>query len=156
MHLKNDQAVALPCACTSLRKSARAVSRVYDEVMAGSGVTTTQLAILRSLNRMGPSPLSRLADALVMDRTSLYRTIKPMVEARWVSIKADKKGRSKTATLTAPGRKAMDRAGPYWDEAQARLIGALGEGAWLSLHQELSGVITVATKIFQHNIFDRP
>jgi DNA-binding MarR family transcriptional regulator len=119
-------------------------------------VTTTQLAILRSLNRMGPSPLSRLADALVMDRTSLYRTIKPMVEAHWVSIKADKKGRSKTATLTAPGRKAMDRAGPYWDQAQARLIGALGEGAWLSLHQELSGVITVATKIFQHNIFDRP
>ena len=67
------------CACTALRKASRAVGRLYDEMLADSGLTTAQFAILRHLARAESLPLSRLADHLVMDRTSLYRGLTPML-----------------------------------------------------------------------------
>ena len=109
----------MPCACTSLRKAARAVSRLYDEAMVGSGLTTTQLAILRSLNRTGTTPLSRLADSLVMDRTSLYRALPPLLGQGLMTVRDADKGRSKLADLTDAGREALAIAAPSW-EAEAR------------------------------------
>jgi hypothetical protein len=58
--------IDLPCACTTLRKAARAVSRIYDEAVAAAGMNVTQLAILRAIGRAGDggAPLSRLAESL--------------------------------------------------------------------------------------------
>src|SRR5262249_5171925 len=64
-----------PCACTTLRKAARAVTRFYDAAIERAGMTTTQFAVLRAAERAGTVTMSRVADDLVMDRTSLYRTV---------------------------------------------------------------------------------
>jgi hypothetical protein len=79
-------AIDLPCACTTLRKAARAISRIYDEALAGAGINVTQLAILRAIGRAGDdgAPLSRLAENLVMDNTSLYRGLGPLIRSRWI------------------------------------------------------------------------
>ena len=61
-----DAAIGLPCACTTLRKAARSVSRIYDEALAAVGMNVTQLAILRAIGRAGDGgvALSRLAENL--------------------------------------------------------------------------------------------
>ena len=134
----------MPCACTSLRKAARAVSRLYDEAMVGSGLTTTQLAILRSLNRTGTTPLSRLADSLVMDRTSLYRALPPLLGQGLMTVRDADKGRSKLADLTDAGREALAIAAPYWEAAQQTFVEAYGANAWQSLFDSLQTVIATA------------
>ena len=43
----------LPCACTALRRSGRALSRFYDEALAETGLRVTQYSLLAALARSG-------------------------------------------------------------------------------------------------------
>jgi len=129
------------CACTTLRKASRAVTRLYDERLAPHGMTTTQFSILRNLARAdGMLPLSRLAERLVMDRTSLYRTLIPVTRAAWVAIEAGP-GRAKLARLTEAGRAAMLGAESDWQEAQAHLLGEVDRDEWQALIGTLGRLI---------------
>lgn len=127
----------LPCACTTVRKSGRSLLRYYEDAMIGTGVTITQFAILRALGRNGPTPLTDLADELVMERTSLYRTLAPLEKAGHVAIENAPKGRAKIADLTASGRIAMEEAAPNWEAAQTVVVSAIGEDRWADLSQLL-------------------
>src|SRR5262249_61297630 len=70
-------AVVADCACEGVRRAARAISKVYAGALAGVGLTATQLAILVVIRRHGSLPLTRLAQGLYLDRTSLYRAVGP-------------------------------------------------------------------------------
>ena len=135
------------CACASLRKAARAVSRVYDEALSGTGMTIAQFSVLRNVARAGEIPLSRLAEALVMDRTSLYRALAPLERQGWIEIVGAPQGRTRIASLTDAGRAAMDGATAPWEAAQKRLIGAMGADAWAALESLLRGVVQVADPV---------
>lgn len=119
-----------------LRKASRAVTRLYDERLAGHGLTVTQFAILRNLAREGDLPLNRLAQLLVMDRSSLYRTIAPVERHGWVTI-APIDGRTKVACLTPAGRAVMERAESDWAKAQAQMLAGLEAGEWQALQASL-------------------
>jgi len=136
----------LPCACTALRKAARAVNRFYDDALAPCGVTTAQFAVLRNLARLGDAPLSRLADALVMDRTSLYRALQPLIGQGWVEVIAGS-GRAKLARLTDSGQAAIDNATPAWLGAQAQFIDQFGAEAWSGTAQDLIRVVETASAL---------
>jgi DNA-binding MarR family transcriptional regulator len=147
MHHATPDPVTLPCACTTLRKAARAVTRLYDGALAGAGMNASQLAILRSLNRTGPQPLSRLAETLVMDRTSLYRALRPMIESEWLAIDAAASGRTRIATLTDEGRAAMNAAAEGWETAQNGFVEAFGPEAWGELAGVLQSVVSKASEV---------
>ena len=132
------------CVCTALRKAARAVSRSYDEALLGSGMTIAQFSVLRHIARGGDIPLSRLAEALVMDRTSLYRALAPLEQKGLVTTGGGPKGRVRVAALTDAGRGAMEAAAIPWRAAQERLIGAMGEEDWAALETALGSVIRIA------------
>lgn len=132
-----------PCACTTLRKAARAVARVYDEALAGKGMTTAQFAILRHVARGGEVPLSRLADGLVMDRTSLYRALAPLEGRGWVKVAAGA-GKAKLASLTPEGRAAMEGAEEDWAAVQARIVDGVGAANWAGLEAGLRSLTAFA------------
>lgn len=161
MHMHHDKAprhaadsppssdpAAVRCACTTLRKASRAVTRLYDEAMDGTGMTTIQFSILRSIAREGADglPLSRLAAALVMDRTTLYRAIAPIAARSWVALSPGK-GRSQTVALTPAGAQAMAAAEPAWTGAQARLLGRIGLPEWRGIEASLARVVSAAQEI---------
>lgn len=108
--------------------------------MSGSGLSITQFSIVRALNRNGETPLSELAKELVMERTSLYRTIAPLEAVGAVKISAAEKGRSKLAVLTDTGRQMMLAATPHWERAQSDIVKALGEPVWRALSQSLNSI----------------
>ena len=142
MHHENPLSSSAPCVCTSLRKASRAVTRVYEQAMEGTGLTITQFAILRHLARLGTMPLSRLAEALVMDRTSLYRALAPLERQGWVVI-AGRGGRMKDATLSTDGRAAMDSAASAWERAQAAMIDRIGSREWAGLSMALQKIVAI-------------
>ena len=115
------------CACAKLRRSARIVSSLYDEVLAPSGFTVAQFSLLRMLQRAGPCSLSELASATGHDRTTLNRTLRPLEQAGFVASCAGEDQRARIVEVTASARAAMRGAQPYWEQAQDRIAEALGE-----------------------------
>ena len=113
------------CACTRLRRAARTVSAAYDSALAPAGLSVVQFALLRALERAGPCSLTGLAVETGHDRTTLNRTLKPLLAAEWIS--AGEAGRrSRALALTDAGRAAILRALPHWEAAQDRVDAALG------------------------------
>jgi DNA-binding MarR family transcriptional regulator len=143
---------SLPCACTTIRKASRALSRVYDEALASVGLTVGQLGVLRAIGRGAKDgePLSRLAETLVMDRTSLYRALSPMVKQGWLHIKDGRKGRTKVVLLSKAGTRATAESARLWEAAQSRVIGEFGVDRWVALQNALSELTTLGIKIVGH------
>ena len=50
---------ATPCLCAALRQASRAVTRIYDAELRGTGLRSTQHSLLRLLGRVGRGPPGR-------------------------------------------------------------------------------------------------
>lgn len=113
------------CLSTKLRKAARAVTQHYDEAMAGAGIRSTQFSVLIALAQAPRVPLSKLAEVLVMDRTTLTRNLTPLLREGLIAEQSADDRRVRAFALTAQGKKALERALPGWKKAQAGLFRAL-------------------------------
>jgi DNA-binding MarR family transcriptional regulator len=145
MHHIDSPSAEAACVCGSLRKASRAVTRMYDEVMEETGMTIMQFSILRNLARNGETPLMRLAKALVMERTTLYRALAPIERRGWVGF-GDGEGRAKTVFLTEQGRAALEQAGPAWRLAQKNLLDGMGVANWRALEAGLARLVKLTRK----------
>jgi DNA-binding MarR family transcriptional regulator len=133
--------VADGCACKNLRRSARAVTRLYDETLRPSGLRITQFTLLIAVAIGEPVPITRLADALSLDRTTLGRDLKPLTDRGLVEIRAGDDRRTRVVRLTGQGRDALGRAYPLWQSAQARIV---EQSPWPVLAAGLQEVAAVA------------
>lgn len=114
------------CACARLRRASRALTRLYDDAMASSGLRVTQYSLLRTLERRGTACLSDLAEELLLDRTALARTLDPLAARGLVALASGRDARTREATLTAAGEKALRAALPQWRRVQAQVAATLG------------------------------
>lgn len=145
MHHLSLKAEEAACACTALRKASRAVSRIYDEALEGEHMSIVQFSILRHIAREGDLPLMRLADLLVMDRTTLYRALKPVEQRGWVRL-GNGAGRAKLAGLTDAGRKALQQATGTWQKAQAALLTSFGAQEWAEIEAGLNRLVALTAR----------
>ncbi len=63
------------CTCYRLRQAARLVSRTYDSFLAPCGISIGQFGMLATLAAMNGESISKLADALQIERTTLSRNL---------------------------------------------------------------------------------
>ena len=115
------------CNCLAVRQAARHVTQFYDQIMASAGLRTTQFSILAKLLRLGPLTINALAVQMIMDRTTLGRTIQPLVRQGLVAVirgRADR--RSKELHLTAAGAERLHDAVKLWIRAQDRFAEIFG------------------------------
>src|SRR5262245_15299321 len=138
---RSCEVVAAICACGSLRRASRATSRLYETAFAPLKLTATQFTILIAVQLRGPVPLSRLAQALVLDRTSLYRAVKPLERRGCLRVLPGRTRRERTASLTSEGRDLLAQALPVWERVQGQLVGALGGQVWTVLARALGKVV---------------
>lgn len=129
-----------PCNCFFLRRAARAASRQYSEMMKSTGLKVTQFSVLAILDATGPASITELAAKLGLERTSLSRTLKPLVTDELVSVSDEGERRVKTVSLTGTGRRRLKKALPYWREAQANFSAKLGNDNTETLRQLLTQV----------------
>jgi DNA-binding MarR family transcriptional regulator len=125
--MSTDHAPAAPaCACGRLRRATRALTQLYDDLMAPSGLRITQFSLLRTLGRSGTATLSDLAGTLLLDRTALSRTLEPLAERGLVAIAPGRDARTREVSLTRAGERAVHGAEPHWRRAQAQVAHRLG------------------------------
>ena len=117
------------CLCFHARKASRAITQIYDHILAPTTLKATQLSLLMVINARGALSIGTLADALVTDSTTVSRTIKPLLKAKLIAQAADSKDRRiKRINLTEDGHMALERAIPLWQTAQSQVAKALGSG----------------------------
>lgn len=132
--------LATACVCGRLRRAARALTQLYDDLMAPCGLRVTQFSLLRTLAARGPQRMSALAAAALLDRTALSRTLEPLEALGLVRIAAGRDARTREVSLTRRGAAALARAMPHWERAQAsvaRQLGARKSHALIGLLREV-------------------
>ncbi len=139
--------VAATCAATRIRQAARAVSQHYDKVMRRAGLVRTQFTVLVASALAGPggAPMSALARVLVLDRTSLTRTLAPLEKAGLVrTTRGPSDSRVRLVQITAAGSRRLARALDLWEEAQASFQARAGAD-WPETHARLGRVVQALT-----------
>jgi len=115
------------CHCSALREAARYVTLLYDRHLAAADLSSTQFSILTRLKELGPTTISALAQALVMDRTTVGRNILPLQRRRLIVVKrGESDARRKELHVTAAGLARLEAGFDGWATAQAQFEGTLG------------------------------
>ena len=129
------------CTCFNLRKAARAVTQAYDEALKPTGLRATQMQLLAVIAAKGPAGMTELARTLVMDRTTLTRNLKPLLQQGLLETVEAADQRQRPIAVTARGRDMLDQAQADWSQAQARMVEGLGEERWSRLLRDLNETV---------------
>src|SRR5919106_5706929 len=74
------------CVCFAVRRAARAITQHYDRELRPAGLRVTQFSVLAVLSHGEPRPVNRVASRLGMDRTTLTRNLRPLVDRGYVTV----------------------------------------------------------------------
>ncbi len=134
---------ALPCYCGRVLLAARALARLYNEELRPAEIETTQLLILEMLAAMGPMTQRQLGERMAAEKTTVSRNLKLLQQRRWISVEAGEDRRCRLLSMTAAGRRQMEKSRPFWENAQRRLRAAMPSGQ-LAAASELLPKLTEA------------
>jgi DNA-binding MarR family transcriptional regulator len=128
--------------CFAIRRAARHLSQFYERYLSGAGVTPAQFCILRALSTGEELSMAELAHATSTDRTTLVRTLRPLLRDAWIARRVTaERGRGLRFVLTAPGRAKLDDAVTCWRDAQQAFESRFGARRAARLRHELSQVV---------------
>jgi DNA-binding MarR family transcriptional regulator len=133
--------MAKDCLCFMTRKAARALTQIYDEALRPIGIRSTQLALLNTIHLLGAVNLKGLAAAMVIDRSTMARNIRPLEREGFIEIEPGEDLRELRVSLTREGLDKIEQALPLWEEAQARVKARVGE-AHLDVFKEHLSALT--------------
>jgi DNA-binding MarR family transcriptional regulator len=137
---------ALPCACATLRRAARAVTQLYNRALRETGLEVTQFTFLQVLALAGEVTQAAMAQILAIDSTTLSRSIKPLQNNGWIADRPGVDRRQRILRLTAAGRKTLEQATPRWKHAQDQLRRTLADPAWNLLQLSADLATAAATR----------
>jgi DNA-binding MarR family transcriptional regulator len=137
--------LAAMCVCSNLRRSSRAVSNYYDSLLGQvSDLRVSQAIVLVVLYLAGPQTIHELAEMLALDRTTIGRNIRPLVQQGLLTLKSGNDQRTRVVTLTAQGEETLLRVVPQWEQAQAHMVTGMGREQVTVLLAQLS-IVTALT-----------
>ncbi len=139
-----DPAALQDCTCFNLRKAARAVTQLYDEFLRPANLRATQFSLLGVLAQAGTVSITQLADAAVMDRTTLKRNLELLEREGLVRIRAGTDARVREVSLTPAARQRLAAAWPHWARAQAHVTRRLGTARTHRFLSDLSAAVAAA------------
>jgi DNA-binding MarR family transcriptional regulator len=135
------------CASFNFRKAARAVTRLYDQAFQKVGIRSTQFGILIAVAKKQPISIGALAELLVMDQTTLTRSLRLLKNEKLISVSDRSTMRQRFVCVTPQGEKVLWRCVDAWRKAQERFVAAVGYDYWTNLRNELEKVARVAVAL---------
>lgn len=110
------------------------------------GMTATHFTILQALSLSGEILQGRLGEMLVMDSTTLTRTLAILSRRGLVAIRRGTDRRERWLSLSAQGKAEFKRALPHWQAVQTELRKQLGGKRWDNLMKLINEVTTEVTE----------
>jgi len=115
------------CLLLNTVMAARAMTRRYDERLKPYGVSVIQFSVLMVLRAGRDEPVSRMAERVAMDRTTLLRNLELLVRRGLVRTEPALKGNGRRCLLSGKGAALVEELVPHWRSAQAEVRALLGE-----------------------------
>ena len=140
-----------PCVCAQVRRLARKLSSHYDSLLAPEGLTITQYSLLANIDRDGCIPHTMLAEKVGMERTTLTRNLRLLLESELINIVQGKDRRQHLLKITRLGKQKLVRGLPFWEEAQRQFLTSLGPETMHQLRSILQSAETAATKTLKRD-----
>ena len=97
--------------------------------------------VLAHVERTEGLTITQLALRLGLDRTTLTRNLRPLVNAGWIRISDTQDKRARTLYPTKSGRDLVKRAKPLWRKAEDAFRGSLKAGEIAELRRLLDLVV---------------
>jgi DNA-binding MarR family transcriptional regulator len=124
--------------CFALRQAARHISQLYERHLSEARITPTQFSIVSALDRRLSMTMAELAQAMVMERTTLIRVLRPLLRGGLVEARlAGACRRRLQLTLTEGGRAKLAEATRHWQAAQDEFEAKFGRRQAARLRREL-------------------
>ena len=130
------------CTGFNLKRASRLVQNLFDEAFRPVGLEGTQYTVLGHAFVYGPISLTKLADLMHVDRTTLARNLAPLEKRGFVEIKPGSDRRAKFINITSKGKEVLSEALPLWKETQKKIKTAVGLENWESMISNLTGLVT--------------
>jgi DNA-binding MarR family transcriptional regulator len=126
------------CNCLAARQASRHLTKLYERHLAGAELTSAQFSMLVGLDEAGEMTMNELAKAMVMDRTTLLRAIKPLQRDELVVSRPSADDvRRLVFSLSAAGVRRLKKALALWSDAQQEFESVIGSGEAARLRREL-------------------
>jgi len=121
------------CAAFNFRRTARAVTKLYDEALQPAGMRSTQFAILVGVKKNEPVAIGRLGQLLGIDSTTLTRSLRLLRREGLLAVGKRAERRQRFVSVTPKGAR--------------RFVDTVGDEYWQNLRSELERLAGVATKL---------
>ncbi|OBZ93226.1 hypothetical protein ADU59_22440 [Pararhizobium polonicum] len=129
------------CNCFAIRQAARFVSQLYERHYAKAGITAAQFSLLVYIAEAEKAGMADIAEAMVMERTTLVRALKPLERDGYVVSEPEGKGSRKLLlTLPPKGLQKLNEAVECWHAAQAEYVALVGAQRADDLRQMLLAI----------------
>ncbi len=143
-HPRLDLAGTGYCGCFNFRRTARAVTRMYDQALQDFGIRSTQFTILVGIAKHQPVSIGALADVLIIDRSTLTRSLRLLQKEGLIGISDRSAMRQRFLTITGKGERALARSLPAWRKVHADFVATVGSDYWNNMRSELEKLAQVA------------
>lgn len=115
------------CYCITMCRAANAITSFYDEGLAPAGITTKQFSLLINLSRLGEASTVELADFVNLERSTVTRNLKALLERGWIEDRAQEGRRNHKYAVTQKGQEKLEETDALWDNMQEKINAYLGE-----------------------------
>lgn len=116
------------CLCTTIRKTSRSISRLYDAFLEPANVNIKQLAILITVGGLGQDQnteenqtvtINDIAQRLKIENSTLSRNLRKLENQNLIKISPSPTSKKeKHVELTEDGLNKIQNAYKYWNEVQ--------------------------------------
>jgi DNA-binding MarR family transcriptional regulator len=140
----NPQAIIEVCFCHHARRTARAITRLFDQALQPTGLKASQFNILAAVAARDVTSVAEMSRLLVLDRTTLSRNLRPLREVGYLTMNGGAGRRPDALALTDSGAAILSQAAELWRQAQGALTQRLGTGQASVLLQALEATAKAA------------
>lgn len=134
------------CVCFNLRWAARAMTKFFDAELRRRGIRSSQAQILLALKAKDHWSIAELSEALGLERTTLVRNLQPLQRDGFVNAAGGGRGSRVDLSITAKGRKQVEKLMPAWRSAQSAAVRTLGEQRWSAILLDLDAAASALKK----------
>tara|TARA_B100001989_G_C24227597_1_gene310984 strand:- start:144 stop:494 length:351 start_codon:yes stop_codon:yes gene_type:complete len=105
-----------------MRKSSRIITQLYDKKLKPLKIKITQFSILSLLASSGDETVNSLSETLLMDRTTLSRSLNILYKYKLIENLKSNDARKRMVKLTPKGFEILDQAIPLWKAAEEEVF----------------------------------
>lgn len=127
-----------------ISRASRILIQMYDTALRPTGLSGNQFTLLVAIHLFESVSITRLAQELFADQTTMTRNVRLLEKHGLVVITRGKDRRVKLVSLTIEGQELLTQALPLWEAIQTELMHRFGEEKWQDLLSLLSEIKTLS------------